>query len=144
VESQTDHVRAVARKEFIEPARQRGEISVRVVAGDVQKRAGLVNRMPLVVQALKGKKFLQENGLTIEKCEGPPSGLSTTVTLTYRLADKPAAQKNEGILRLLELRGIGKDWYKDEGGLSEKLRKDYEEWDRTDREKWGLPDKDHS
>jgi hypothetical protein len=60
---------------------------VRVVAGEVQKGVHLSNRVSLVCQALKSHKFLAENHLLIEKWEGPPSGMSTTVTFTYRRLD---------------------------------------------------------
>jgi len=56
-----DQVREHARQEYIEPARRRGDSIVRIVAGDVQKAARLVNRTALVCQALKSHKFLKEN-----------------------------------------------------------------------------------
>src|SRR5580658_8495847 len=102
-----DRIREIARAEYIEPARARRESIVRIVAGNVQKAARLSNRVPLVCQALKSSKFLDENHLVLEKWEGPPSGLSTTVTFTYRLLNdeekKPAPRPEWSFMKL---RGI--------------------------------------
>ncbi len=81
----SDRVREFARLEYIEPAKRSHESTVRIVAGEVHKAVNLSNRVPLVCQALKSHKFLDENHLVLEKCEGPPSGMGTTVTLTYRV-----------------------------------------------------------
>src|SRR5882724_1618771 len=81
----TEQVRQYVKREVIEPARKRHDTTVRVVAGDVARTLKLNNRTPLICAALRSRKFLEENGLLIEKDEGPPSGLSTTVTLPYRL-----------------------------------------------------------
>ena len=82
-----DRVREHARLEYFEPARRRHESTIRIVAGDVQKAVRLSNRVSLVCQALKSHKFLDENHLVLEKWDGPPSGMSTTVAFTYRLAE---------------------------------------------------------
>jgi hypothetical protein len=47
-----DQVREHARQVYIEPARRRGDSTVRIVAGDVQKAVRLVHRTALVCQAL--------------------------------------------------------------------------------------------
>jgi 5-methylcytosine-specific restriction protein B len=80
-----DRVREHARREYIDPARRRGDSTVRIVAGDVQRAVNLSNRAALVCQALKSHKFLKENHLVLEKWEGPPGGVSTTVKAVYRL-----------------------------------------------------------
>ena len=73
-----DQVREHARHEYIEPARRRGDSAVKIVAGDVQKAARLVNRTALVCQALKSHKFLKENHLALERWDGPPSKMVTS------------------------------------------------------------------
>src|SRR5580704_1701002 len=91
----SDRVREYARRHYIEPARARRQSTVRLVAGEIQKAVHLNNRAPLVCQALKSHKFLAENHLFLEKCEGPPSGISTTATFIYRIladADQPSTQ----------------------------------------------------
>jgi len=70
----------------------------------------------------------RDNHLILEKWEGPPSGISTTVILTYRLAGEPAHDNRHGVLKLLDLIGIGKDWYKDDGGGEEWLRRERAQW----------------
>src|ERR1035438_5260600 len=94
-QTHADRVREHARREYIEPARRRREPTVRIVAGEVQKAVRLSNRVALVCQALKSHKFLDENHLVLEKWDGPPSGMSTTVIFTYRLTDKAGQPSSE-------------------------------------------------
>ena len=124
-----DRVRDYARREYIEPARARRQSTVRVVAGEVQKAVGLSNRVPLVCQALKSDKFLTENHLVLEKWEGPPSGMSTTVTFTYRILDavqSPSTQPEEWPFQ--KLRGVAKEVFRGLGGGEEFLRKEREQF----------------
>lgn len=124
-----DLVREYARLEYIEPAKARQESTIRIVAGDVQKAVRLSNRVPLVCQALKSRKFLNENHLILEKWEGPPSGISTTVTFVYRLLDEgqqPSAKPAEW--PFLRLRGIAKEVFSGLGGGEEFLRKEREQF----------------
>jgi len=113
----SDRVREFARREYIEPTRARHESSVRIVAGDVQKAVRLNNRAPLVCQALKSSKFLDDNHLVLEKWEGPPSGMSTTVAFTYRLLNY--REKAPGLRPewpFSQLRGIAKEVFISLGG----------------------------
>lgn len=113
----SDRVREFARRRYIEPARARHESTVRIVAGPVHKAVHLSNRVPLVCQALKSSKFLAENHLVLEKWEGPPSGISTTVAFTYRLLDHEEQASSTGIeWQFLQLRGIAKDVFARLGG----------------------------
>lgn len=93
-----DLVRELARVEYVEPAEARRESTVRIVAGDVQKTAGLSDRAALVCRALKSSKFVSENHLALEKWDGPPSGMSTTVAFTYRLL--PHARSDQSSTRV--------------------------------------------
>jgi hypothetical protein len=120
-----DLVREYARREYIEPAKARQESTIRIVAGDVQKAVRLSNRVPLVCQALKSRKFLNENHLILEKWEGPPSGMSTTVTFIYRLLDEgPTASGKPAEWPFLHLRGIAKEAFSGFGGGEEFLRQE--------------------
>jgi len=101
---------------------------VTVKAGEVQKAVGLQNRIANVCQALKGKKFLKENHLTLEKVEGPPSGTSTTVRFVYRLNGAAPAPEQSPVLRLLELWGIGKELFESLGGGEAYLRNEREDF----------------
>jgi hypothetical protein len=52
---------------------------------------------PQVCTALRKKEFLREHGLEIEGVDGPPSKMSTTVVVRYRVADsggEPAIVKS--------------------------------------------------
>jgi hypothetical protein len=59
---------------------------------------------------------MEENGLTLEKLEGPPSGLGTKATFIYRFTKlgSPDAAREEW--PFLALRGIAKNLYGTEGG----------------------------
>src|SRR5580658_2635924 len=122
-----DLVREYARREYIEPAKARQESTIRIVAGDVQKAVHLSNRVPLVCQALKSRKFLNENHLVLEKWEGPPSGMSTTVVFTYRLLPLASqATSPQPEWPFLKLRGIAKEVFSSLGGGEAFLQKERE------------------
>src|SRR5437588_3467082 len=104
-----DRIRDYAKRNYVEPARRRGESSIKIVAGDIHKGLGLISRVPLVCNALGSKKFLNENGLVLDGRQGPPSGQSSTVTFTYRLMDaKAEARDRPKTPSFLEFRGIAK------------------------------------
>ena len=128
-QTHADRVREHARHEYIEPARRRQQSTIRIVAGEVQKALRLSNRVPLVCQALKSHKFLDENHLVLEKWDGPPSGMSTTVVFTYRLMDDAGQTPGESAESLfLQLRGIGKEVFQSLGGGEAFIRKEREEF----------------
>ena len=127
--SHADRVRDYARRQYIEPARARRQSTVRVVAGDVQKAVRLSNRVSLVCQALKSHKFLTDNHLLLEKWEGPPSGMSTTVVFTYRMLDddqQTLPQPEEWSFQ--KLRGVAKEVFHSLGGGETFLRKEREQF----------------
>lgn len=124
-----DRVREYARREYIEPAKHRRESTIRIVAGEVQKAVRLSNRVALVCQALKSHKFLNENHLVLEKWDGPPSGMSTTVVFTYRLLDDASPTSSESAeWPFLRLRGIAKDVFQSLGGGEAFIRKEREQF----------------
>lgn len=122
----SDRIREYARREYIEPARRRGDITVRIIAGEVHKALRLHNRVPQVCDALSKPKFLEENHLALVKPpEGPPSGMSTTMTFTYRLLeDKEAPSRKPDPLD--RLWGIGKDVFEALGGGEAFIRSERE------------------
>ena len=126
--SYADRVREYARREYIEPAKARRQSTVRIVTGEVHKGVHLSNRVPLVCQALQSPKFLNDNGLVLEKREGPPSGMSTTVTFTYRIldADQTSAQPPDWPFQ--KLRGVAKEVFHSLGGGEDLLRKEREQF----------------
>lgn len=120
-----DRIRRHSVEAYIKPARERGDSTVRIVAGDVHKAINLRNRVPAVCQALKSGKFLAENGLILEKWEGPESGQSTTVVFTYRFKDSGIPKTEWSFLRL---RGTAKELFRSLGGGEEFIRKEREQF----------------
>jgi hypothetical protein len=119
----SNQIREYARKRYIEPAIARREQRISVRAGDVHKALALKNRVPAVCQALESRTFLQENDLILEAKEGPPSGQSTTVVFTYRIAnnDKSVAPETK-FSGLMQLYGVGKEAFAKLGGGENFLR----------------------
>jgi len=116
--TQADRIREHVRLRYIEPARRKGQSTVRVRAGDVIKEMIFANdKAPAVCGALRARKFQNENHLVLEKLEGPPKKQATTVAFTYRLIDEPrqAAQPNREAA-FLAMRGIAKDLFRKLGG----------------------------
>lgn len=131
----SQRVREHARLEYIEPARRRGDSTVRIVAGEVQKAVRLSNRISLVCQALKSHKFLDENHLALEKWDGPPSGMSTTVTFTYRLTGQQPVTAEPHESPLLRLQGIAKEVFQSLGGGEAFIRSEREQFYEPGSEK---------
>jgi hypothetical protein len=114
-QSAADHIREYVKEQFLEKAQLQGLTSIRIVAGEVHKGLRLKNQVPNVCQVLRSQKFLNENRLVLEKFEGPPSGLGTTATFTYRLtANSGPASEKESLF--LSLRGVAKDTFASLGG----------------------------
>ena len=132
--SPTEQVRQWLKREVIEPARKRHDSTVRIVVGDVARALKLNNRTPLICAALRSRKLLQENHLVIEKDEGPRSGLSTTVVLTYRLVadEKSPARPDDDLWS--SLRGVLKDTYGNLGGGEALIRKQREHFYEPDQD----------
>jgi len=129
-----DRIRQYLKQQYLDTARLRGVTIVRIVAGDIHKELGLKNRVPNVCQVLKSEKFLKENRLVLENFEGPPSGLSTTATYTYRLESAGVlAPKKEPLF--LSLRGIAKDTFASLGGGEEFIRGEREGFYRREEDR---------
>jgi len=128
MQTQADRIRDHARVAYIEPARRRGESTVRIRAGDLRKEMGFANdRVPAICGALKARKFRDENRLVLEKLEGPPKKQGTTVTFTYRLLDEqPESDQAKAEAAFLALRGIAKEVFRSLGGGEAFIRKERE------------------
>lgn len=112
-------VRQYVRDHYLRPAKRAGQNTFRVVTGDVHRALGLKNRVPLVCNALSSRKFLEENSLRLLERTGPPSGLSTTVALTYEVLDDRQLDVMDS---LVALRGIGATVFSELGGGENFLR----------------------
>jgi hypothetical protein len=131
---------------YVEPARSKGEKTIQVRVGNVQKELGWTNRTPSVFSTLISKEFQQEAGVAlIERTGGPPSGgPSTTWQFVYRLleegvGDEEGAKAEPKEPGLLALYGICSDGFRALGGGEEFLRRERswgaDAWDRYEGEK---------
>jgi len=105
---------------YVIPARQRGQASVEVKAGDIHSSLGWTRRVPLVCAALSSKKLQRNVGVRLTKKEGPPSGQSPTVIFRYEILDREAssAQGAEPAPKrgLLAAYGVAAHLYRPVGG----------------------------
>ena len=133
----TDKVRNYVSRQYIDPARRRGDKTVRIHSGEVNRslvdtKVLLPNRFPIICNALKSKKFLQENHMVLEQIQGPASGQSSTVTFVYRLDDvisiAPASSALSAMSRFEAMRGALKKAYKQLGGAEAFHRKERAAW----------------
>ncbi len=136
---------------YVEPARQRGDKTILVKVGGVQKELGWTNRTPSVFSTLSSRSFQREAGVElVEKTGGPASGgPSTTVQFVFKVlergAAKHAAQDTGSRIPngagLEKLYGIFKDEYARLGGGEEYLKAERnwgpDAWERYDREERG-------
>jgi len=130
---------------YVNPARLKGEKTIQIRVGNLQKELGWTNRTPSVFSTLLSKDFQQEAGLElIEKTGGPPSGgPSTTWRFVFRVLSK--AQKavpEEKALPtgagLMSLYGVCAETFKALGGGEEFLRRERawgaDAWERYEAE----------
>lgn len=75
-----DEIRAFTYENYIRPARERGERTVIIRAGDVHNAMGLKSRMPAVCGAIGTKKFLNQYNLRLVDREGPTCGANVFFT----------------------------------------------------------------
>jgi len=81
--SQADDIREFIGKNYIQPARNKGESTVLVVSGDVHERMGLYDRMPNVCQVLDGRILQGRFNIQLIRRTGPKQ--SSTVEYTFQL-----------------------------------------------------------
>ncbi len=122
-------VREFVEKTAVNEARRRSLQRFSVNAGEVHKAMGLHNRVPQVCNALQSEKFLKRNGLRIVEKKGPPSGLSTSVTITYEFADNRGKALPQDLSSFYALRGIARDLFAEYGGGEAYLRAERQGWD---------------
>lgn len=125
----SDEVRAYVEERYVRPARERGEHRFSIVVGDVHKALRLFNRVPLVCSALRRDLFLEHNRLRIVEQSGPPSGMSTTVRITYEFTEASGDESQRTRPdSFLALRGILRDVFRELGGGENFIRREREAW----------------
>jgi hypothetical protein len=82
-ESGADRIRRFVLSQYIVPARNRGEKTVVVRAGDVHAQMSLRGQHANVCQAMRGDKFLNLANVRLKSCRGPLAGGNTY--FTYQL-----------------------------------------------------------
>jgi len=131
---------------YIAPARRKGETTVQLRVGDVQKGLGWTNRTPSVFSTLLSKDFQREAGVKlVEKSGGPPSGgPSTTWNFVYQLLAEDgsvthASKTNPNESSFDALFGLCAQTFKALGGGEEYLRRQREAepdaWERYEAER---------
>lgn len=125
--SDAERVRVWVEDKIIQPAKARGDRTFTVTAGEVHKELGLKNRVPLVCQALKSKRFLEQNHLVVKDVSGPPSGLSTTLKVTYEMVSTGGGPATATPNPFWGLRGIAKHVFKQLGGGENFIRRERQE-----------------
>jgi hypothetical protein len=118
---------------YVLPARQRGQASVEVKAGEIHSKLGWTRRIPLVCAALSSKKLQRNVGVRLTQKEGPPSGQSPTVVFRYEIL-KSEASSAQGVSSqpkrgLLAAYGVAAHLYRQVGGGDAFLK--------TERENFG-------
>jgi hypothetical protein len=141
----TDRVRRFASEHYIVPARSRKEEIVKIhsgISGKLMVEHGIIsaNRFPIICDALRSDKFLEDNRLNLLDVQAPPtvrSGRSSTVTFVYKLEPEPSlsdptpagsAPAESG--NFLHLRGLLKATYKQLGGAQNFHASERESWNR--------------
>ena len=148
----SDKIRALAQAKYVNPAiiagKEQFSIRVRDLLRDLSAEGFPGGHTPQICSALRTSRFLRENGLEIEEVVGPPSKMSPTVVVRYRVTspvDRPSAKDSTlenrrtepdqedpeaWALRLTEkLRGLLKDELAEYGGGEAFLR-----WVRSEDE----------
>jgi len=84
----------VALEKYVQPALLAGRIQFSVAVRDLmnhlQARGFPQRNWPQVCTAIQTQKFLRENGLEIERVDGPAKKLSSTVVVRYQVAGRGA------------------------------------------------------
>jgi len=132
----SEEVRRYVQTSYLAPARLRGDAIVEIKAGDVHQGLRWVNRVPSVCTTLGSQKFQRETGVELVGKEGPPSGMGTRMTFTYRIADVEAGASSVPRQSKFDaLRGIAQSLFHELGGGENFIRGERESLNfiRSDR-----------
>lgn len=132
----TDRVRRSAAEHFIKPARKRGDKLVTIHSGTlermlVERKLLQPNRFPIVCNALRSKKFAQENSLELRETISPAaSGQSSTVSFVFSLKPETKTRPDSSGPTFDQLRGILQRSYRKLGGAQKFHSDEREAWSR--------------
>jgi hypothetical protein len=124
-----EEVQKHVRVTYLEPAKRRGESTIRVVAGDIHRDLHWVNRVPSVCTTLTSQKFQRETGLKLLSKETPPSGMGTRAVYTYQVSPQKMSgnQQHPRKSRLEALYGTLADVFRELGGGENFIRSEREQ-----------------
>jgi len=129
-------------RNYVAPARQRGQATVEVKAGEIHSKLGWSRRVPVVCAALSSRKLQRNVGVRLTGKIGPPSGQSPTVVYRFEILSSADEQRAAGNKQgsgngLMAMYGIAAELYKEVGGGEAFLR--------AERENFGsiVPDSDN-
>ena len=83
--SQADEIRKHVYEKHIQPAKDRGDKSISVLAGNIANEMNLLERMPNVCQALGSIKLEKMYDVKTNIKSSAPSGQSSTTRFTYNI-----------------------------------------------------------
>lgn len=132
----TDRVRRSAVEHYIKPARKRGDKIVTIHSGTlermlVERKLLQPNRFPIVCNALRSKKFAQENSLELQETISPAaSRQSSTVSFVFSLKPETTTRKDSSEPTFDQLRGILQGSYRKLGGARKFHSDEREAWTR--------------
>lgn len=123
-----EEVQQHVRVAYLEPAKRRGESTIRITAGDIHRDLHWINRVPSVCTTLSSQKFQRETGLKLISKETPPSGMSTRAVFVYQLPpnEESGGQQRPPKSRLEALYGTLSDVFKELGGSENYIRSERE------------------
>ena len=111
---------------YVQPARTRGQETIRINAGEVHRNLRWVNRVPSVCTTLASQRFQRETGLELIDRQGPPSGFGTRAEFTYRLSAVVKETETKRAPTLNDLYGLFSGMFPEPGGGEAWLRKERE------------------
>lgn len=115
----SEEVQRYFQSNYVIPARQRGQTTVEVKAGELHNKLGWTRRIPVVCAALTSQKLQRCVGVRLKEKSGPPSGQSPTVVFRYEILDQEQKRETRHTRThggLLEMYGIAADLYREVGG----------------------------
>lgn len=123
---ESDRIREYAGRKYVEPVRGGTGTAVSIKIGDIVKDLGLKNKTPNVCSALRSKLFQEQYGVELIGEQGPRSGMSTTVVLTYRVLNRARGKESSSTSRSAfdRLRGIAKTLFENPGDWERSIQSD--------------------
>ncbi len=124
--TKADRIRSHVGQQYVEPARQRGDATITVVAGSVLRDLQWSGDYAAsVCSALRTGKFLKDNDLEFVKAVGPKSKMSTTTAFTYRLLARAESGRHQASRSAVwNLLGAGRKAFAALGGGERWLREE--------------------